>query len=70
METIEMSAFIAGITEIIKSLGIPSKYIPLVAIACGGLVNMYFNMSYDPETVIYGMAIGMMVTGVYKAIKQ
>jgi len=69
METVELAAFVAGITEVIKSLGVPSKFCPLIAILVGGVANVCLVGNYEPETVVYGLSIGLVTTGLHKVVK-
>lgn len=65
---LESGMLILGLTEVIKRL-LPERFwhrlAPLVAVLIGGLTHVYFY-GYSPETVLYGLALGLSVTGLYK----
>ncbi len=68
----ELGAIIFGLTEVIKELlpaKLRAKLTPLIAIAIGGSANVYLN-GYSPENVIYGLALGLAASGMYKAVRN
>ncbi len=68
----ELGAIIFGLTEVIKEFipaKIRSKVTPLIAILIGGGANVYLN-GYSPENVIYGLALGLAASGMYKAVRN
>lgn len=68
----ELGAIIFGLTEVFKEF-IPKKFrskvTPVIAIAIGGGANVYLN-GYTPENVIYGLALGLAASGMYKAVRN
>ncbi len=68
----ELGAIIFGLTEVTKEF-IPSAYrkklTPLVALIIGGGANVYLH-GYSPENVIYGLALGLAASGLYKAVQS
>ena len=68
----ELATIVFGLTEIIKDF-IPRKYrrkmTPLLALALGGLGNVYL-MGYSPRNLVYGLALGLAASGVYKAARK
>ena len=66
-------AIIVGVVEYFKSLGLPTRYAPLLAMSLGivtGLVveavNTYPTISPWVTAVVSGLAVGMSATGLYK----
>ena len=64
---------IVGLVEYVKSLGLPAKYAPVVAIVVGigaGLLNeaMVVYPAIEPWVVaaVSGVVVGMAATGLYK----
>lgn len=74
METLfELGAIIIGLTEMLKQL-VPDRYraklMPLVSVLMGATANSYLNgWSSEPEIILYGLALGLTATGLYKTIK-
>jgi hypothetical protein len=68
---LELGALTVGLTEVLKNL-IPDKHkarlTPLLAVVLGGVANVYLNAwSTEPEIVLYGLALGLSATGLYRA---
>lgn len=68
----ELAAIVFGLTEIFKEF-IPRKFrrkaTPLLAILLGGLGNIYL-MGYSPQNLVYGLALGLAASGLYKAARN
>lgn len=67
-------AIIMAIAEIIKKLGMNSKYIPVIDLALGlifGLVIYTAEMNYSPvEGILVGLALGLSACGAFSGIKN
>lgn len=70
---ISVTAVVMGVTELIKTAGIPSKYLPwvaiVVAVAIGvadQLAQMYPAINPWLGTVIVYIVIGLSATGLYR----
>jgi hypothetical protein len=59
---IEYGLLIAGLTEVVKIAGCPSKYLPIVAVVIGGLVGYVF-LGQDLSSVGLGLMGGLATTG-------
>lgn len=53
------------VNEVLKRLGMPSKYAILVNLAGGVLLNMWVFWSYAPEVVLFGFLLGASAGGLY-----
>ena len=74
---IPVIAIIIGLVEYIKSIGLPTKYAPAVAIALGVLASVvaqlavtYPGISPWVEAVVIGLVVGMAATGLYKVASR
>lgn len=56
--------FIAGITQVARMTGLPSKYLPLFAVLLGALIHPLLMETIAPEAILYGAFIGCSVTGI------
>lgn len=67
-------AIIIGIAEVIKRVGLKSKYIPLVDLALGliaGLVVYTAHLGYAPvEGIVVGIALGLSACGTFSGFKN
>lgn len=67
-------AIIMAIAEVIKKLGMNTKYIPLIDIALGlisGIVIYTAEMGYSPiEGILVGLALGLSACGMFSGIKN
>ncbi len=74
--SVEIGALVAGLTELVKSYGLPSKYIPLVAIFFGISFSALFayragaDSSALVDAGLQGLLIGLVTTGLYKGGKS
>lgn len=74
MTPIGLTALVIGIAEMIKKLGCPSKFIPLIDLALGllgGIAVFGIEMQYGIfKGVIVGIAIGLSACGLFSGIKN
>lgn len=66
----ELGALVVGLTAVAKKVKCPSYLLPLVAVILGVGLNMYMKMSYAPEVVLAGLAVGLTATGLYAVTKE
>ena len=64
-------AITMGVTETIKRIGCPIKFIPVVSLAVG-LVVCYVasNFIISSEMIIGGLAVGLSSSGLYSGVKK
>lgn len=67
-------ALIMAIAEVVKRLGVKSKYIPLVDLAlglCSGLLIYTAHLHFSPvEGVVLGIALGLSACGLFSGVKN
>ena len=67
-------ALVIGISEIIKRLGLPAKFIPLVDLFLGQLSGIgVFGLALGqgiPNGIVIGLAIGLSACGLFSGIKN
>lgn len=67
-------ALIMGIAELVKGLGVASKFIPLVDLGLGlvsGICVYGLSMNYSVvESVVLGIALGLAACGLFSGIKN
>lgn len=68
IEQIVLVGIIVGLTQIIKTLGADTRYIPLVAIALGIFLNALSGFA-GSEIIIGGIIAGLISMGLYDTSK-
>ena len=67
-------ALIIGLAELIKRLGCPTKFIPLIDLGLGlvsGICVYGLTMGYGiTESVVLGIALGLSACGLFSGIKN
>lgn len=67
-------ALIIGIAEVIKRVGCPTRWIPLIDLALGllsGILVYGMNLGYGiPMGIIVGLALGLSACGLFSGIKN
>lgn len=67
-------ALIIGLAEIVKRLGVDTKYIPLIDLGLGlvsGIFIYYLAMNYGiVESVLVGIALGLSACGLFSGVKN
>jgi Kef-type K+ transport system membrane component KefB len=62
---------IIGMIELIKRVGVPKKYSPVVAIILGILFGFYYLAPGDPQKAVFlGLAAGLSAIGLYSGTKN
>jgi len=74
LETTVLTALVIGLTEVVKRIGVNSKFLPLVAIVLG--VGLSFGLKFlDVKTVngavetVNGLIAGLMSMGIWSGVK-
>ena len=67
-------ALIIGLAQLVKNLGLKSKYIPLFDVLCGlvgGILVYFIELKYDLiQSIMIGLAIGLSACGLFSGIKN
>lgn len=67
-------ALIIGIAEVVKKLGLNSKYIPLVDLGLGLIAGLFVYTAYmghhPVEGIVIGIALGLSACGTFSGIKN
>lgn len=67
-------ALIIGLAQLVKSLGLKPKLIPLFDVLCGlvgGILVYFVEFNYDfIQSVMIGLAIGLSACGLFSGIKN
>jgi hypothetical protein len=62
---------IIGLSELFKRFGIPSRFIPLVALALGQFFSFFYLAPGDTKkAIIYGIALGLSAIGLFSGTKN
>lgn len=67
-------ALIIGIAEVIKRLGLPKRWIPLIDLILGlisGICVYGLHLNYDiVESIVIGLAMGLSACGLFSGVKN
>lgn len=67
-------ALIIGIAEVIKRLGLPKRWIPLIDLFLGlisGICVYGLHQNYDiVESIVIGLAMGLSACGLFSGVKN
>lgn len=67
-------ALIIAIAEVVKRLGLDSKWIPLVDLGlglCSGLLIYTAHLHFSPiEGIVLGIALGLSACGLFSGVKN
>jgi len=58
-----------AVAEVLKKIGLPTKYIPLVNVVFGVAIGVFFNWGNLFYGVISGVTIGLTASGLYDTVK-
>ncbi len=64
MEAFSTIAIILGLTEVVKKLGLPKKFLPLFAVVLGSGVSMLI-LGVSTYAIIAGIVAGLTSMGLY-----
>lgn len=63
--------FILGIVELVKRLGLPSKFCPIVGVVLGVVIGMVYVSPTDiAQGVLVGASLGLSAVGLYSGTKN
>ena len=62
-------AVITGLTQVVKKLGVSTRYIPLVAVIIGIAYGLAF-VSVDMQSALSGLVAGLTSVGMYRTIQK
>jgi len=68
MEAFSTIAIILGLTEVVKKLGLPKKFLPLFAIVLGAGVSILI-LGVTTYAIIAGIVAGLTAQGMYTSVK-
>jgi di/tricarboxylate transporter len=60
---------IVGLVELVKQLGLPSRYAALVAVALGVGAGFLLTPSDPAQAVVVGIMLGLSASGLYSGTK-
>lgn len=60
---------VAGLVEIIKTAGLPSRYAPIVSLLVGIGVSYLFGWSEWQWGILNGVVYGLSASGLYSGVK-
>ena len=66
---VSLQLAIIGIVELAKRAGLPTRFAPLLSLACGILFGLLY---FGPDlrvAFLYGIALGLMASGLYSGGK-
>jgi len=70
MEITILVAIITGLTEVIKRIGLPSQFAPIVSIALGLALAFLNRQNFSIDIVIMtGIVAGLTASGLYSGVK-
>ena len=69
MDLLQLAALIAGATQVAKQVGVPKKYLALVAIVLGAGLELLLD-GFTVEAAVAGLAIGLSTTGIVGLAKN
>lgn len=61
---------IMGIVEVFKRIGLPSKYSPLIAVALGIVISIFYLNLTIKEEILIGVILGLSASGLYSGSKN
>ena len=63
--------FIVGIVELVKKLGLPSKFCPVVSVILGVIIGLVYISPDDvAKGVLVGASLGLSAVGLYSGTKN
>ncbi|MGB4385884.1 MAG: hypothetical protein WBI88_03945 [Caldicoprobacterales bacterium] len=63
--------FIVGIVELVKKLGLPSKFCPVVSVVLGVIIGLVYISPNDiAQGILVGASLGLSAVGLYSGTKN
>jgi uncharacterized membrane protein len=69
LETATAIAVVTGVTELVKQVGLDSKYAPVVSLLLGIGIAFLFYTNDIAQTILSGVIIGLSASGLYSGTK-
>ena len=69
MEYALATPIITALVEVIKRLGVPSKFLPAIAVILGIRYSAFSNITFNFQTVVFGIIVGLSSVGLYEGVK-
>lgn len=60
---------IIGIAQVLKNIGLDTKYIPIVNILLSTILGIILNLDNILKGVVFGLALGLTAGGTYDVVK-
>lgn len=60
---------ITGLTQVVKQLGVPTKYIPLTAVLFGMIYTSVF-VAFSANNILAGIVAGLTSVGLYRTVQK
>ena len=70
LETGALASIILGLCEVVKKLGLPTKFVPLFAVVLGILLSWLAGWQIISEIVIGGIIAGLAAVGMWSGPKN
>jgi L-cystine uptake protein TcyP (sodium:dicarboxylate symporter family) len=67
---ITLTAVIVGIVEVLKKLGMPTKWCPLASLVLGIIAGIVYSGAALREGILIGIAMGLSSCGLYSGVKN
>ncbi|MFC5773681.1 holin [Ectobacillus antri] len=62
-------AVIIGLSQVVKGLGLQAKYIPLLNVALGVLLGVFFLPADIQDNILGGIVVGLSASGLFDQSK-
>lgn len=59
----QLGILVFGLTAVFKQLGVPGKWLPLLATILGGMIAGALYKTLDPSVLLEGVMTGLVTTG-------
>jgi len=68
---IALLPIIIGLLEVIKLFKVPTKFIPLISLAIGILMGIFFIAPGEyPKAILLGIQLGLAAVGLHSGVKN
>lgn len=58
-----------GLTEVVKRVGLSSRFLPLIAIALGVVLTGFYT-AFDQAGIVQGVIFGLTSVGLFSGVKS
>lgn len=70
LDEVAIVSIIGGVVEVIKRVGLPSRFCGLLAIILGVIISVGYNKSFDFSPIILGVMYGLSASGAYEGVSR